>query len=142
MRSATLFPHSETEIVTNPLTEIFWSEAAQGRLVAARCGRCGSFRYPPTPYCPECRSDIIEYPALSGQGELFSFSVVNRARPGEAPVYYVPAIVTVPDAPGIRIVTNVVTDDIDALAIDMPLAVRFQAIANGLAFPYFIPELA
>ena len=139
MRCAKPYPVGDVEVLVNELTRPYWSEAGRGRLVAARCASCGAFRAPPTPYCPVCLSGMLEWPVLSGRAELYSYTVINRSRLPEAPEFYVPAIVTLPDAPGIRLVTNIATEDIDALAIGLPLQVRFHPLGRELALPFFVP---
>ncbi len=141
MRAATkAFADAETRIAMNSLTANYWQAAGEGRLTICRCGQCGRFRAPPTPYCPHCLSKQATWPTLSGAAELYSFTVVNRSRDPSAPDYYVAAVVKLRDAPGVKLVTNVVTGDIDALAIGDALCVRFQPLAEGAGMPYFVPR--
>ena len=84
------------KLSTNAWTQPFWDAAANHTLVAARCAHCGHFRMPPTPFCPRCQSQRIDWPVLSGRGEVYSYTVVERAiLPGMEPhLPYVPAIIT------------------------------------------------
>ena len=64
---------------TDRWTEPFWRAAGEGRLVAPRCAKCGTFQMPPQPYCPECLSQEKDWVTLSGRGKLFSYTVMHRA---------------------------------------------------------------
>lgn len=133
---ATALPGEMVRITTNPTTEPFWLAAKERRLVAPRCGRCGHFRMPPTPYCPECQSREIDWVTLSGRGEVYSFAVVHGF-PGLPDITLVPVVVDLPDAPGARLVSNVVDIDPAEVAIGMPLTVDFHPISDGWLLPVF-----
>lgn len=135
---ATTLPGESIRITTDGWTAPYW-EAAQGeRLVAPRCHDCGAFRFPPTPFCPECRSQDTEWVTLSGRGSVFSFSVV-RGVPGQPEAVLVAVVVEFPDAPGVHLVTNVIDIDPDDVTIGMPLDVTFVDIADGWKLPVFRP---
>jgi uncharacterized OB-fold protein len=91
-------------------TKPFWDAAAQRRLVAARCLECGQFRHPPTPFCPRCQSQKLDWPELSGDGSIYTFTIVRRLPIPDLPVRvpYVIAVVEPEDAPCIRFVGNIV----------------------------------
>nr|WP_275431465.1 Zn-ribbon domain-containing OB-fold protein [Sphingomonas sp. BT552] len=120
-------------------TEPFWDAAEEHRLTCARCGACGHFRMPPTPFCPVCRSQSIEWPTLPGTGTLYSYTIVERATlPGtEHTIPYVPAVVTLDGADGRRMVTNIVDSAIDAVRIGAPVHVVFDTLEDGTVIPRF-----
>ncbi|HXL63015.1 MAG TPA: zinc ribbon domain-containing protein, partial [Mycobacterium sp.] len=64
---ATTIPGEHVRIAVNHTTEPFWEAAKQRRLVAPQCTDCGSFRMPPTPFCPNCRSRSVNWIELSGE---------------------------------------------------------------------------
>jgi uncharacterized protein len=79
----------------------FWEAARASVLTVQQCGSCGRYRMPPTPWCPKCQSAEVCWPKLSGNGQVFSFTV-RRPRTADAtPV--VLALVELPDAPGARL---------------------------------------
>jgi uncharacterized OB-fold protein len=131
-------PPELINIVTDPITEPFWQAAKERRLVALRCGDCGHFRMPPTPFCPQCQSQNRDYHELSGRGEVFSFAVVHGF-PGRPEITLVGAVVSLPDAAEARLVTNVVGVDPGQVYIGMPLTVDFVDIADGWRVPVFHP---
>lgn len=136
---AQVLPAETVHITTDPHTEPFWQAATQRRLVAPRCGACGTFRLPPTPFCPECQSREVDWVTLSGAATVFSFTVVHGF-PGLPDVTLVPAVVDLPDAPGARLVSNIVDVDPADVHIGMRLQVDFSPIADGWLLPVFRPE--
>lgn len=136
MTTATALPSDYVTITTNPVTEPFWQAAKQRRLVAPRCGSCGHFRLPPTPYCPECQSREVEFVELSGRAEIYSFAVVHGF-PGYPDITLVPVVVELPDAPGARLVSNLVDVDPADVAIGQQLVVDYHPITEGWMLPVF-----
>lgn len=133
---ATALPSEQIHITTDPITEPFWLAAKEGRLVAPKCVACGHFRLPPTPYCPECQSGEVQWVQLSGRAEVYSFAVVHGF-PGLPDVTLVPVVVDLPDAPGARLVSNVIDIEPEEVAIGMQLTVDFHPIADGWQLPVF-----
>jgi uncharacterized OB-fold protein len=127
------------ELVTDQWTKPFWDAAAEHRLVAPRCADCATFRIPPTPFCPRCRSQRIDWPTLSGAGIVYSYSIVSRAifPEMEDAVPYVTALIELPDAQGIRLISNIVDAPIDRIRVGAPVTVVFDHIAEGVAIPRF-----
>ena len=74
-KHAVAIPGDHVRISTSAVTEPFWRAAQQRKLVACRCVDCGRFRMPPTPFCPHCQSKHVEWPALAGNGTVYSFAV-------------------------------------------------------------------
>lgn len=133
------------KLSTNAWTQPFWDAAANHTLVAARCAHCGHFRMPPTPFCPRCQSQRIDWPVLSGRGEVYSYTVVERAiLPGMEPhLPYVPAIITLDGAGGVRLISNVVDVEVADIAVGMPVTVVWDDAADGsVAVPRFRPLAA
>jgi uncharacterized OB-fold protein len=133
---ATTLPPASIRITTDGWTAPYWEAAQREQLVAPRCRACGTFRFPPWPFCPECRSQDTEWVALSGRASVFSFTVV-RGLPGRPDLLLVPAVVEFPDAPGVHLVTNLVDVDPDNVTIGMPIVVAFVSIADGWKLPVF-----
>lgn len=135
---AQALPGEQVHITTSPTTEPFWAAAREDRLVAPRCGSCGMYRLPPTPFCPECQSTDIDWVQLVGRATVFSFSVVHGF-PGLPDITIVPAVLDLPDAPGARLVSNIVGVDPDHVHIGMDVSVLFASIADGWKLPLFEP---
>ncbi|MFG1923370.1 Zn-ribbon domain-containing OB-fold protein [Cryptosporangium sp. NPDC048952] len=139
MSLATVLPADRVRISTDEATEPFWVAARERSLVAPQCGECGTFRLPPTPFCPECRSRAVDWVPLVGTGTVYSFAVVHGF-PGLPDVTLVPAVVDLPDAPGARLVSNVIDVEPDDVRIGLSLVVDFHPISDGWLLPVFRPE--
>jgi uncharacterized OB-fold protein len=136
---ATVIPGEHVRITTDDHTRPFWEAAQQRRLVVPRCTDCGHFRLPPTPFCPICQSRHVEWIDLAGEATVYSFAVVHGF-PGMPELILVPAVVELPDAPGARLVSNVIDIDPIDVTIGMTLMVDFSPIADGWLLPVFRPS--
>ncbi|CAG2160737.1 Zn-ribbon domain-containing OB-fold protein [Cupriavidus numazuensis] len=83
---------------------------ARGDIQLPYCIDCQKFHWYPMPRCPHCQNREIHWKTVSGDAKLFSWTVVRHAfHPSlkdELP--YIVALVTFEDAPGVRLVTNLV----------------------------------
>lgn len=135
-RIASALPSDRITITTDAATEPFWVAAKERRLVAPRCAECGEFRLPPTPFCPQCQSTQVDWVQLSGRARIYSFAVVNGF-PGLREITLVPAVVELPDAPGARLVSNVIDARPEDVEIGAELVVDFHPINGGWLMPVF-----
>lgn len=97
----------------------FAANAREGRIAFPKCTACGRFHWYPMPRCPHCRSAGIRWQAVTGVGEVFSFTIVRHpfdTRRADA-LPYVVALVTFADAPDVRLITNIVGPDALSVAI-------------------------
>lgn len=133
---ATTIPGEHIRIAVNEITEPFWAAAKDKRLVAPQCGDCGTFRLPPTPFCPNCQSKAVNWIELSGAATVYSFAVVHGF-PGMPDLTLVPAVLDLPDAPGARLVSNVVDVAPEEVKIGTRLQVDFTPISDGWLLPIF-----
>ena len=111
----------------------FWRETPQRyNLGGSRCSSCGSAFFPPRavcPTCPEHRRSLgkMEPLQLSGEGEVYSFTVVHDPAEGfEMQVPYVLALVKTPEGP---ILTGQV---VDVLPTEVHVGLRVQATFRKL----------
>jgi uncharacterized protein len=136
--TATTIPGEHVRIAVNKDTEPFWLAAKERRLVAPQCSDCETFRLPPTPFCPNCQSTAVNWVQLSGDATVYSFAVVHGI-PGMPELTVVPAVVDLPDAPGARLVSNVIGVSPSEVTIGMKLRVDFSPITDGWLLPVFRP---
>jgi uncharacterized OB-fold protein len=117
-------------------TRPFWDACRRRELIIQRCTACGTFRHLPTPVCWRCRSFAHEWTPVSGRGTIFSWAVVHRAfLPGlEAAVPYTVVVVALDDAPGIRLVSNLIDGE---PAVGRPVEVLFEDVAPEVTVPRF-----
>jgi uncharacterized OB-fold protein len=116
----------------SPETEAYWKAAAEGRLLVRKCQACGETHHFPRTICPFCFSDRTDWIAASGEGTIYSFSVMRRA-----PVPYVMAYVTLAEGPSMM--TNIVDCDFDKLRIGQAVKVVFKSSEGGPPLPMFSP---
>ncbi|ORA12715.1 Zn-ribbon domain-containing OB-fold protein [Mycobacterium arosiense] len=133
---ATTIPGEHVRIAVNRHTEPFWQAAKDRRLTAPKCGKCGTFRLPPTPFCPSCQSTEVDWVKLSGEATVYSFAILHGI-PGMPELTVVAAVVDLPDAPGARLVTNIIDVVPADVEIGMPLRVDFSPITDGWVLPVF-----
>jgi hypothetical protein len=137
-------PIGMVSLAPNAWTEPFWVAAGQHQLVAQRCTNCGTFRQPPGPFCPNCRTQESEWVELSGRATLFSYTIIRHAL---APPLrdYLPMVIAVvepEEAPTARLVANLVEVAVGDVAIGMPLEVVWEDAGDGVAVYRFRPASA
>ena len=80
------------------LSEPFWRSGADGMLRFQRCQACDWWIHTPKPRCPRCMSDDIRYDPVSGNAEVWSFTVNHQAWSPDLEVPYAIAIVEFPSS--------------------------------------------
>ena len=111
-----------------PLTEVnrpYWTGGAQGSLLIERCGTCRRWQHPPTRTCGECGGPAAPEP-VSGTGTVFTFTVNHQQYHPEVPPPYVIAVVELSEQEGLRLPTNLVACEPEALRIGATVRVRFE----------------
>jgi uncharacterized OB-fold protein len=78
----------------------------------------------------------VDWIELSGAATVYSFAVVHGF-PGMPDLLLVPAVLELPDAPGARLVSNIVDVAPADVTIGMPLRVYFSPISDGWLLPVF-----
>lgn len=111
-------------------TKPYWDGAAEGKLMVKRCADCGRYHHYPRASCPFCFSERTEWQQASGQGTIYSYSVMRRAE-----VPYVIAYVRL--AEGATMMSNIVDCDPDAVRIGQAVNVTFQPTEGGPPLPMF-----
>ena len=96
------------------------------RLIGSRCPDCGALSFPKRVTCARCGDTNEQDEALLGPlGSIYTFAVVRRA-PEAFPTPYVIGYVDLDE--GIRVFTQFVADDADALRLGM----RVELIVGDL----------
>jgi uncharacterized OB-fold protein len=117
----------------NPETQPFWDGAAAGKLLYKKCTDCGEAHFYPRPICPFCFSDHTEWVEASGNGTIYTYSVMRRA-----PVPYAIAYVTLAEGP--TMMTNIVDCDLDQIKIGQAVRLVFKPSEGGPPVPMFTPS--
>ncbi|MDB5425923.1 MAG: hypothetical protein JWQ29_3339 [Phenylobacterium sp.] len=121
----------------------FWDAALEGRLVGAKCSKCGTVQLQKPPYCYVCQSPEFSWETLPGTGTIYTFTVVRHPlRPQLAEVVpYVGAIIDLDgtQGAGARVMANVIDCDPDKVRIGDRVQVVFETVSDTFAVPRFRP---
>jgi len=123
-----------------PETAPFWKACNEGRFLVQVCNKCGKSQYPYRAMCCHCwSSDPRDVPA-AGSGRVWSYSVVQRSRtpPFSSWGPYVVAVIELPE--GVKVVSNVVGCEPEAVRIDMPVRLAFASAGERGNIPVFVAE--
>ena len=130
-------PPSLTESFADERNQVFWDAAREGRVVAPKCDRCGTFVLPAKPYCFNCLSEDFTWVELPGTGKIYSFTVIRHPLMPKLKevVPYVSGIVELDgtQGAGARLfgnITNCRPDDVD---VDDPVEVAFDPVGENYA---------
>ena len=118
----------------------YWRACAEGRLALPRCADCGELHWYPRARCPHCGSAQLEWIESSGKGTVHTYTVVRQSGDpyfrGKVP--YVLAMIDL--AEGVRIMSNVVGCDVDAVRVGSAVRIRFEDLGDGVGIPLFSLE--
>lgn len=118
----------------SPETKVFWDAAREGKLMVKRCNSTGRAFYPPRALSPFDLSDDTSWEETNGEGEIYTFSIMRRSPTGP----YVAAYVKLDAGP--TMITNIITDNPDDLAIGQRVQVKFVPSEDGAPVPMFEPK--
>ena len=116
----------------------FWTSGADGRLRFQRCTACGYWLHPPAPYCPACGGRDVAPDAVSGRGQVWSFTINHHSWDGSTEPWNI-VLVELDEQPGLRLTSNLVGCADDAITIGMRVRVCFEE-REGIWYPLFEPD--
>jgi uncharacterized OB-fold protein len=115
----------------------FWTSGADGVLRLLRCNNCQFFIHPPGPVCPRCLSRDLGPQAVSGRGQVVTFTVNHQQWiPGSEP--YIIAWVSLNEQPDVRLTTNLVDVEPEDVVIGTEVEVVFE-LSEDVYLPLFRP---
>lgn len=95
-------------------------EGTVGILVGTRCGQCGEHFFGKIVFCQNCTSNDLNPVELSGQGTLYSYTIVRVPPPGwRGAVPYALGQVELPEGP--HVISEVVGGPFEHLKVGMKL---------------------
>jgi uncharacterized OB-fold protein len=129
------------------VSDPFWDATRESRYVVQWCTDCAHPIFYPREVCPTCLSaDALTWRESSGRGTVHAISVQHRpANPTMADrVPYAVALVEV-DAGGgdgatIRVMSNIVECDPEAVAVGDAVTVAWEPLSDGRNLPVFVPS--
>lgn len=133
-----------TESERRPIPELrgigkeYWRGGRDGVLRLPQCRGCGELFWYPRPHCPNCGGADIIWVSASGEGWVYSYTVVRVSRePFFAKrVPYVVALIELKEGP--RILSNIVNCAPERVFIGMPVQVTFESVGD-VSVPVFVP---
>lgn len=130
-------PASFATSASDEFSDGFFAACAKQQLTAQRCRECRSFQHPPRAMCSACGAFELEWSAVSGRGRVFSYTIVHHPiGPVRDRVPYNVVLVDLDDAPGVRLVSNLI-DAPDGVTIGQPVEVAWERINDELLLPRF-----
>jgi uncharacterized OB-fold protein len=117
----------------------FWQAAREHRLAIMRCRDCGKHFFYPRELCPFCHRAAVEWANASGRGRIYTFTIARRpAGPVfKADVPYVIALVELEEGP--RLMTNIVTKEVDRIRIGQAVKAVFDDVTADVTLVKFAP---
>ena len=104
----------------------YWDATAEGKLLIKHCTACDRAFFYPRAHCPRCWSMETEWREASGDGTVYTFTVIqqNDLPPFRDRLPYVVAIVEL--AEGVRMTTNIEGCAPEDVRCGMPVKVAFR----------------
>ena len=116
----------------DPASRPFFEAAREGRLLLGRCTETGRLFFPPRPFSPFTLGPDVTTVAAGGGGTIYSLTVSRGAEPV--------ALAVVELDEGVRLLTNIVEADGDALSIGQAVRLRWAETEDPEArLPVFAP---
>jgi uncharacterized protein len=118
----------------------FWQAARERKLAIMCCRVCDRHFFYPRALCPHCHSDVVAWTNASGRGTIYTFTIARRpAGPAFKPdVPYVVALVELEEGP--RLMTNIVTTDVESIRIGQKVKVVFEDVTPEVTLVKFKPQ--
>ena len=118
---------------------IYWEKLNSGQLWLQFCPHCQKFIFYPRESCPSCLLPLLEWRPVSGQGRIYSYTIVYVSALPEfqAEVPYIYALVELSE--GIRMATNLIDCALDQIRIDLPVTLT-TIVKEGKVLPVFRPN--
>jgi len=111
---------------------------SQGKLMGAKCQKCGAMYVPPRPICPKCHADEMELVEMKGKGKLAAYTVITVGTPlmveegFDRDHPYCSGVVELEE--GARITARILGVDVtkpDQIKIGTPVTVEYQERVHG-----------
>lgn len=111
-----------------------WEGASEGRLMVQRCLNCREYVFIPRRVCTHCFTTELEWVESSGQGRIYSYTIIRRAPSPGFTVPYCIAIVELDE--GWTMLSNITGCAMDEVEVDKRVVVNFQDFGE-ITLPMF-----
>ncbi len=124
---------------TTPWSAPFWAAAKEHRLVFQHCASCQANVLYPKLFCPNCHGSDLQWMDASGQGEVYTFSVIYQHPPSpfRDSLPYVVAVVQLDE--GVQLMTNVVGCEPEDVKCGMKVVAEFDDVTDEFTLVKFRP---
>ncbi|HET6953528.1 MAG TPA: OB-fold domain-containing protein [Acidimicrobiales bacterium] len=116
----------------------FWTGGEDGRLRFQHCTACDALQHPAAPVCRRCGAGGLDVQPVSGRGVVQSCTVNVQRWSADQTTPFVVAVVAIDEDPRVRLTTNVVGCDPDAVHVGLPVRVVFEHV-DDVWVPLFEP---
>ena len=116
----------------NPVLLTLQAEDGKPHLLGSRCEVCGKVYFPQQKLCIQCLEEgKVKGHLLSGQGEIYSFTVVERETlaPKGFQVPYAYGYIDLPE--GVRVLSKIVGWSPETLKINAPVEMVLEEIRQN-----------
>ena len=124
------------------LDKEYWEATRQHEIRIQHCARCGTFQFPAEWICNKCHSFEMEWTKVAPRGVIYSWERVwhpaHRALAEACP--YIVVVVTLTDAPGVRLIGNLLGDPRQEVRIDSPVEAVFEDHDEGYTLIQWQPS--
>lgn len=132
-------PRPKPVPAADKLSKAFWDGARERKLVIQRCADCDYYNHPPRPVCDACLSQRLEFQTVSGDGTIYSFTVMHQRDVAgfedEAP--FINIVVELAEQPLLLMVANVQAGERGRVRVGAPVEVYFEERGADLVIPQF-----
>jgi uncharacterized OB-fold protein len=126
------------QYVKGKVTKKYWQELNNEKFMYQKCDDCHTSIFYPRVICPECLSESLSWHQASGQGKIYSFTVVYRTGDPrfKAETPYVVGLIEL--AEGIRVMGNIIGwEEPEALLVDQTVELEYKKISEEYTLPLF-----
>ena len=109
--------------------EQFYRFMNEGKLMGAKCIKCGKIMLPPRPICIQCYSENLEWIKLENKGKLLTYTIIHVAPPQfQHLVPYAVGIIELEK--GLKLPGMIKGIDFDKIKIGMELKIEVEPVTK------------
>jgi len=114
--------------LNNSISQGYWQASKEQKLSLQYCDDCQHWQHFPKQHCEHCKNPKLSYKAVSGQGKVATFSIVEKSFvPGfQGTEPYAIAWIELSEQEGLMVFGNILNTDLNSIHIDMPVEVIFE----------------
>ena len=119
-----------------PDTEDWWNATRERRLMVQTCGICGHHQFYPRAICTSCGSDEVSLTEASGEGRIYSVTIVQRSPdPENFPAPYAVALIRLEEGP--MLLSNIVGMGALTASCEACVTLAWEKLPDGRNLPIF-----